>query len=98
MQKTHIRTYRITDAGVIEVTAWKDTEKVDLSPQYEGVAVDRHETPFPTSLDIFRRSDDRLVWAPSPPSFDVDAAITMELLLGVFLDDLNRNGDDGRAF
>lgn len=98
MQKTHIRTYRITDAGDINVTHWNKGEVVSLSKQYSDVPHDRRHTRLETALDVFRYSDDQLAWSLSPNGQDVDSASTIALLLGLFLDDTEREPGDPRCF
>jgi len=97
MKKTHIRTYRITGAGDITVTHWNEGEDVDLSRHYEDVPHDRRHSVLETALDVFRFADDHLAWALSPNGQDVDAARTLNLLLTLFLEDIEREAGDPRG-
>lgn len=98
MRKDHIRTYRITGAGDITVTHWNKGETVDLSKHYEGVVHDRRHAVLETALDVFRYTDDHLAWALSPNGQNVDAARTLNLLLNLFLEDIERETGDPRGF
>jgi hypothetical protein len=98
MQKTHIRSYRTTGVGDINVTHWNKGEVVDLSKHYEAVPHDRRHTVLETSLDIFRFSDDRLNWSLAASGHDVDSAATIDMLLKLFLDDVARETGDPQAF
>ena len=98
MQKEHVRTYRVTDAGDITVTHWNKGEVVDLSKHYEAVPHDRRHTVLETSLDIFRFSDDHLAWTLSPSGHDVDSAATVHLLLKLFLEDVVRDPGDPQGY
>lgn len=98
MKKTHIRTYRATGAGDITVTHWNKGETVDLSKHYEDVPHDRRHTVLETALDVFRFEDDHLSWALSPNGQTIDDARTLHLLLGLFLEDIERETGDPRGF
>jgi len=98
MQKTHIRSYRTTGAGDINVTHWNKGEVVDLSKYYEDVPRDRRHTVLETALDIFRFEDDHLTWTLTPSGHDVDAASTAHMLLGLFMKDSERQPGDPQAF
>jgi hypothetical protein len=98
MQKEHIRTYRVTDAGDITVTHWRKGDRIDLSAHYDATPHDRRHMRLETALDVFRYEDDQLAWTASPNGHDVDSALTMSLLLSLFLDDVDRGQDDPRAF
>jgi inhibitor of KinA sporulation pathway (predicted exonuclease) len=97
MKKTHIRTYRTTNAGDIAVTHWLRGEEVDLTPHYQQVAHDRRHTRLETSLEVFRYEDDRLAWSLAPNGQDLDSAATIRTLLDVFLDDVEREAGDPRS-
>lgn len=98
MQKTHIRSYRITDAGDINVTHWNKGEVVDLSPQYAATAYDRHHVRLETSIDVFRYADGQLTWSLTFNRQDVESAMTLRLLLALFLEDVEREPGDPRCF
>ena len=97
MQKTHIRTYRITGAGDINVTHWNKGEVVDLSRHYGGVPHDRRHSRLEAALDLFRYSDGQLTWSMSPNGQDVDSALTARLLIDLMLDDIQRDVGDARS-
>ncbi len=97
MHKTHIRTYRITDAGDINVTHWHNREVVDLSKEYATTPHDRRHTRLAASLEVFRYSDDQLAWLIAPNGQDIDAALTARYLLDLFLDDVEREPGDPRS-
>jgi hypothetical protein len=97
MQKIHIRTYAMAETGDIQVTSWRRGEGIDLSQHYEGAGRDRRQAALGTTLDVFRHSNDRLAWALSSARSDVHAARTLQLLLGLFVDDADREPGDPRA-
>jgi inhibitor of KinA sporulation pathway (predicted exonuclease) len=98
MLKTHVRTYRIADAGDITVTHWNKGEVVDLSKHYADVPHDRRHVRLESALDVFRYADGHLAWSNTPNGMDIDAAMTTRLLLGLFLDDVDRETGDQRCF
>jgi hypothetical protein len=97
MQKTHIRTYTMAETGDIQVTSWRRGESIDLSPHYQGASRDRRHAALGSTLDVFRHDNDQLVWALSPAGHDVHSAQTLELLLGLFIADTDREAGDPRA-
>lgn len=98
MLKSHIRTYRTTGAGDISVIHFNKGERIDLSAHYADVPHDRRHTRLETALDVFRYEDDRLAWSLSPNGQDIDSAATIRLLMGLFLDDVDREVGDPRCF
>ena len=97
MKKIHVRTYRTTGAGDINVTHWNKGETVDLSKLYEATPHDRRHTTLETALDVFRYDDNNLAWSMSPNGQDVDSAQTLKLLLGLFVEDVDRDVGDPKA-
>ncbi len=87
MQKKHIRSYRITNAGDLEVIHWQGNERTDISAHYESLPRERHHLRVEACLDVFRWSDDQLTWVAVPNGHDVDAASTLSFLLQAFAAD-----------
>ncbi len=88
MHRNHIRSYRITDNGDIEVIDGRGGETANLSGHYLEVARDRGRLRLEASLDIFRFADGQFAWAASLNGHDAAAAASLHLLLGLFLEDL----------
>jgi hypothetical protein len=87
MQKQHVRSYRITDTGDLEVIHWQRGERTELSAHYEAIPRDRHHLRVEACLDVFRYADDQLSWVAVPNGHDVDAAATLAFLLQAFAED-----------
>jgi len=97
MRRIHIRTYEIAESGDIQVTGWRKGDSIDLSAHYKGTGHDRRHSTLATTLDVFRHADDRLAFVLSPTGHDVDAAQTIRLLLGLFIEDSERGTSDPRG-
>jgi hypothetical protein len=87
MHKSHIRSYRITDHGDVEVIDVRGGEAVDLSSHYEAVPRERGALRLETCLHVFRAANDQLVWSASANGQDNGAAASLALLLSLFLED-----------
>ncbi len=99
MFKTHIRSYAIVRGGDIRVWAIKNGDRVDLTKHYErDDAPPRGELRQETHLDVFRYEDGALAWTVLHNGYDVPAANSERLLLGLFLDDIELEEGTPRAF
>jgi hypothetical protein len=98
MQKTHVRTYTMAETGDIQVTSWRKGDGIDLSARYQGTVRDRRHAALGTTVDVFRHGSDQLTWTQSSTGHDVHSAQTLQLLLGLFVEDAERETSDPRAF
>lgn len=99
MFKTHIRSYAITDGGDIRVWAFTNGDRVDLSKHYaDAEHPPRAELRQETHVDVFRYADGALAWTGTPNGYDVPAAKSFDLLLGLFLEDVALDEGAPRAY
>ena len=98
MHKNHIRSYRITEHGDVEVVDQRGGETADLSAHYEQVPRDRGALRLETCLDVFRVSDGQLVWSASANGQDTGAATSLSLLLALYLEDMSGASGTPRGF
>jgi len=98
MRKQHIRSYRVTDSGDVEVVDQRGVVALDLSEHYDQEPRDRGGLRLETCLDIFRFSDGQLVWSASANGQDNEAAASLALLLKLYLADLTETPGEPRSF
>jgi hypothetical protein len=99
MNKTHVRSYSIDSAGDLRVTGYRGGDRVDLSEQYKDVEhPKRNEMRLECYLDVFTYDDGALTWSGSPNGHDVPSALSYQLLLGLFLADIEAAEGNPRAF
>lgn len=100
MNKTHIRSYTVNNASDLDVIAYKGGDRVDLGKHYLDIESPRRgEMRVDAHIDVFRYDDGQLAWTGTPNGTDPPAAMSMELLMRVFLQDIQRtDANDPRAF
>jgi hypothetical protein len=99
MNKTHIRTYAIAEHGDVVVNGYRKGDRIDLSKHYaEHPHPNRAEMRQEAHLDIYRYEDGQLAWGGGANGYDVPAALTFQFLLSLFLEDVEAEAGQPRAF
>lgn len=98
MNKSYVRSYRVTQDGDLEVFSLKGDKPVALSNLYEDLPRNRHALAPGAFLDVFRQANGDLTWVGSPNGHESGCALSMKLLLDAFTQDLLLDESKPRGF